>query len=219
MTRPKVSRRSPAKMVYVATTCFLERAVRRANEEQLLVEFVLADMRTFHRPVCFDAAISLYTTFGYFESEEDESAVLRNLFASLKPGRQLVMELLGKELIARDFRARNWQCSPDGSAFLLEEREVCGGWGFLQNHWLLLSNTRKDYRWTMRLYSGAELESLLRNTGFSSVTLYGGLAGSPYNNEAKRLVAARGAAVTHLLDTNSCVDHLRAVRSSAPTTC
>jgi SAM-dependent methyltransferase len=171
------------------TAAFLERAIRQADEEQLLVEFVLADMRTFHRPLCFDVAISLYTTFGYFESEEDESAVLRNLFASLKPGGRLVMELLGKELIARDFRARNWQCSPDGTAFLLEEREVRGGWGFLQNHWLLLSNTTKEYRWTMRLYSGAELESLLRNTGFSSVTLYGGLTGSPYNNEAKRLIA------------------------------
>ncbi len=113
------------------TAAFLERAVRQADEEQLPVEFVLADMRSFHRPVCFDAAISLYSTFGYFESEEDESAVLRNLFASLKPGGRLVMELLGKELIARDFRARDWQCSPDGTAFLLEEREVRGGWGLL----------------------------------------------------------------------------------------
>lgn len=42
-------------------------------------------MRTFRRPAAFDGAVNLYTSFGYFDDQEEDRRVLRNLRESLRP--------------------------------------------------------------------------------------------------------------------------------------
>ena len=77
-----------------------------------------------------------------------------------------------------------------GSAFLLEQRRVRPGWVWLENRWVLFDGAgRREFDWLLRLYSGAELDALLRRAGFTSVDLHGSLAGAPYDHEARRLVA------------------------------
>src|SRR5688500_6134893 len=51
---------------------FLEGAKSAAAAGGLQVEWVQQDMRRFHRPAAFDAAISLFTSFGYFHDDEEE---------------------------------------------------------------------------------------------------------------------------------------------------
>ena len=59
----------------------LERAREKADAAALTVEWVLDDMRQFQRPAAFDLACNLFTSFGYFEHEEDNLRVLRNISA------------------------------------------------------------------------------------------------------------------------------------------
>ena len=170
------------------TAAFLEEAHRRAAAEGLQVEWVQADMRRFCRPEAFDLAINLYTAFGYFEDPAEDRQVARNLYQSLRPGGVLVMELMGKEVLARIFRERDWREEPDG-ALLLEERRVCPGWDWIECRWIRLEGERRtEYRLSHRLYSAAELSGLLRDVGFTTVTPSGDLAGAPYDPTAKRLV-------------------------------
>lgn len=46
-------------------------------------------------------AINLFTSFGYFEDPAEDLRVAKNLHESLKPGGKLVMEMMGKEVLAR----------------------------------------------------------------------------------------------------------------------
>ena len=78
------------------TARFLEEARRRAEAEGLAIEFVQDDMRTFHRPGTFDAAINLFTPFGYFDDPEEDHRVLENIYASLKPHGKLLLDVMGK---------------------------------------------------------------------------------------------------------------------------
>jgi SAM-dependent methyltransferase len=48
---------------------------------------------------------------------------------------------------------------------------------------------RREYTFTHRLYSGTELAESLRRAGFEPVSLYGSLAGRPYDETAETLVA------------------------------
>jgi len=43
----------------------------------------------------------MFTSFGYFKDEEDNLKVLRNIYESLKESGVLVIEVLGKERLAR----------------------------------------------------------------------------------------------------------------------
>jgi len=66
------------------TSHFLDEAAGRAEAASLDIELVLSDMREFGRPGAFDAAISMLTSFGYFEDPEEDLQVLRNVLDSLK---------------------------------------------------------------------------------------------------------------------------------------
>jgi len=85
------------------TALYLGRARELAAAENLPIEFIQADMRAFRREGAFDGAISLFTSFGYFENPDEDLQVLRNLHASLRPGGRLAMQMAGKEVLARCF--------------------------------------------------------------------------------------------------------------------
>ena len=169
------------------TSVYLDQARRQAEAEGLTVEFVQADMRDFRRLGAFDAALSLFTSFGYFETAEENRQVLANACASLREGGKLAIELMGKEVLARIFQARDWQ--EEHGSFLLQDRQVSDDWTHMENRWILVQDgTSHEFRVTHWIYSAAELAAMLRKSGFDSVDAYGGLEGSPYDLSARRLV-------------------------------
>jgi SAM-dependent methyltransferase len=176
----------------VDRTCeYIEEARSRAEAEGLEVEFVREDMRRFRRPSSFDAAINLFTSFGYFDDPEDDYRVLANLHESLVPGGPLAMDLMSKEICARGFRERDWSwIDKEKGTRMLEERSLSGGWEMMENIWTLLGpGGEREIRFHHRLYSGTELAALLRRAGFEGVRLFGSLSGAPYDQKAQRLVA------------------------------
>lgn len=173
------------------TRRYLDQARDRAEAERLSVEFVVADMRSFRRDESFDGAINLFTSFGYFEDPQDDRRVLENIHASLRPGGILVMDMMGKEVLARSFRPRDWSwIGEEGGTILLEERKLGPEWGWIESTWTLIDGERRRSRTiSHRLYGGAELGALLRSTGFREVKILGGMDGAAYDQQARRLVA------------------------------
>lgn len=173
---------------------YLDRARQEADRHEVEAEFVKADMREFVRADTFDALFNLHTSFGYFDDERENRAVAHNFLASLKPGGRLVMEMMGKEVLARLFRPRDW-IERDGE-YLLMERQIAEDWGTVENRWILLAPGTEPIERQVRhrVYSASELRSILLEVGFGSVEIYGGLDGSPYDTNAARLcvVAAKG---------------------------
>lgn len=170
------------------TSMYLSEASMRAQEIGVQVEWVQADMREFKTPGTFDAAINLFTAFGYFEEKAEDRRVLENLLASLKPNGKLVIDLMGKEVLARIFQARDWELKEDGS-MALYERNISQDWSWVENTWILVREGKfQKFQLGHRLYSAAELKGLLESVGFAEVKAFGGLDGSPYDHQAKRLV-------------------------------
>jgi SAM-dependent methyltransferase len=169
------------------TKRYLEEARRQAKKERLGVEFIQRDMRKFLKPNAFDAAINLFTSFGFFEDQKDDELVAKNVFRSLKNGGVFVVDIMGKEIIARIFQERDWHRMNGG--IMLEERKVSRDWGWMENRWTLVKGGRvKEFCYSLRPYSAAELTRLLTDCGFARTQVYGSLAGIPYDHQAKRLV-------------------------------
>lgn len=167
----------------------LARAAQAAAGAGVSIELVRADMRVFARPDRFDLALSLFTSFGYFEDRRDDLRVLRNVHRSLRAGGALVMDVMSKERLARVFQASASQKAPDG-ALLLQRHEIVDDWTRVKNEWTIIREGRaRTFEFTVRVYSGQELRDLLGTAGFPHVTLYGGLDRRPYGLDAERLVA------------------------------
>ena len=170
------------------TSPFLEEAAGRARKENLNIEFLLEDIRSFVRPGCFDLALSLFTSFGYFEDGEDNQHVLDNSYKSLKYGGSLVLEMMGKEILARIFLERDWYRV--GDTYVLQERKVIADWTRVWNRWILITETdRREFNVVHWIYSAAELMKMLEQSGFKDIQLLGDLTGSPYDGQASKLVA------------------------------
>jgi len=167
----------------------LDRARKYATESGVSVEFVQDDMRNFVRPASFDLACSLFTSFGYFKDEGDDLRVLRNIHQSLKANGTLVIEILGKERLARVWQGTISNELADGS-LLFQRNQIRDDWTRVYSEWTLVKEGRsKTFDFEHTVYSGRELKDRLLSSGFRDVKLFGDLQGSPYGLEPLRLIA------------------------------
>jgi SAM-dependent methyltransferase len=171
------------------TRFHLDLARERARLAGVDVELIEADMREFRRPAAFDLALSLFTSFGYFEARDEDLQVLRNVRASLKTPGALVIDVMGKEWLARNFWSTRSRSLPDGTV-LVDRSTVIDDWTRIENHGILIRGGRaREFRVRLSVYSGLELRDRLLQAGFATVQLHGGLDGQPYDLDAARLVA------------------------------
>jgi SAM-dependent methyltransferase len=171
------------------TEFLLTQARARATAAGVSVEWIRQDMRDFVRSDAFDLAISMFTSFGYFDDKRDDIAVLGNLLASLRPGGTCLIEVMGKERLARILRPTTSDRLADGS-MLVQRHEIFDSWTRVRNEWLLIRGDRvKSFAFHHTIYSGQELRDRLEQVGFTNVTLHGSLNGDEYSPTATRLVA------------------------------
>ena len=171
------------------TRFLLNKARRRAKSARVSVEFVESDMREFARADTYRLALSMFTSFGYFDNKDDDLLVLRNIFSSLKQGGAFLVDVMGKERLAKILSGTTSERLPDGT-LLIQRHEIFDDWTRIRNEWILLKGNRvRRFKFHHTLYSGQELKSLLLEAGFAEVKLFGNLDGDPYGPEAQRLVA------------------------------
>jgi SAM-dependent methyltransferase len=167
---------------------YLDEARGQASERGVTVELERGDMRAWQRENAFDLLLNMFTSFGYFDDPADELRTARNFHASLRPGGRLVMEMMGKEIIASKFTERDWSELDDGS-LLLEQREIVDAWRRIRTRWIVFRDgQRLEHELNLRCYSAGDLIRILEAAGFGELKVYGDLEGAPYDHHAKRLV-------------------------------
>ena len=171
------------------TEPYIEEAKKKADEQGLNVRFLQEDMRRFCEPDAFDAMINVFTSFGYFEDAADDKQVVENVYTSLKGSGKFLIDIMGKEVLARIFQEKRWR-EEDG-LIILEEAKVSEDWSRIDSRWIIIRGEKREECWfSLRIYSASELVELLRSCGFGRVEIYGDLSGSPYDKTAQRLVVA-----------------------------
>ncbi|WP_340557103.1 class I SAM-dependent methyltransferase [Streptomyces sp. GSL17-111] len=165
----------------------LERARARTADAGARVAYVRADARTYEPPEAFDVVLNLFTSFGYFEDPADNARVLRTLHDCLTPGGTLVLDLAGKELLAR--RVTPPKVVRRGEDLMVQTDTVLDDWARLRSDWVLVRGervTRATLVWFV--YSAVELRRMAEEAGFGQVEVFGGFDGRPYDEHAERLV-------------------------------
>lgn len=169
------------------TAAFIKQARADAAQGNLSVDFVLGDMRDYCAPDRFDVIVNLFGSFGYFENDEDDRKVIRNMAASLRPGGRFLIETAGKEIVASHFRERDW--NEVGDLLVLSEKKSSQHWRRVETRWIVIRGTQRfEQRVSVRSYSAVELSTLLRDCGFAQVRVYGSIDGTDYDQHAQRLV-------------------------------
>ena len=166
----------------------LEHARAAADEAGVEIEFVHGDMRELPWTGEFDAAINVFSSFGYLESEAEDQRVLNGVARVLRPAGRFLLEMAHVFGIARQFRARWWDDLPEGE-LLTEHRELDLLSGRINTSWLFVATdgSRREQRTSLRFYTPAELVRMLATARLTVDEAWGGYDLSELTLESTRV--------------------------------
>jgi SAM-dependent methyltransferase len=171
------------------TKYLLDKARAKASAVGVKIEWVQKDMRDFVRADSFALVLSMFTSFGYFDDKREDMIVLENMLASLQPGGVCLIEVLGKEHLAKILQSTTSTILSDGT-MVVQRHEIFDDWTRVRNEWLIIRNRRvKSFKFHHTIYSGLELRERMERAGFVAVALHGNLDGDEYGPNAERLIA------------------------------
>ena len=131
-----------------------------------------------------DPTVNLFTSSGYFDRDEEHTAALAGMIATVRPGGWFVIDFLNAEAVRRQLvpeetlelsgsslRISRW-VSPDG-------RYVCK---------TIRSHEGKSYRERVRLFEPEQISSMLEAEGVTVRSRFGDYDASPLTQRAPRTI-------------------------------
>jgi SAM-dependent methyltransferase len=155
------------------------------------VPLVRGDMRRLpFRRASVDLAVNLFTSFGYFERDDEHAGVLRGIAATIKPGGWFVMDFLNADTVRATLVPEETQVLGGGPAQVT--RELIDGERFVRKTIQTADGRRFVER--VRLFTPGDLEAMMGAAGLDVQGRYGDYDGGPLRSGAPRaLLAARRA--------------------------
>ncbi|MEM0481824.1 MAG: methyltransferase domain-containing protein [Nitrososphaerota archaeon] len=149
-------------------------AQKTAREQGIKVSFRLGDARNTPYPNnMFDAVMLMGNSFGYFANKNDDIKVLREIYRVLRPYGRLLMDLAAGDAVRQNYAKRSWEWVDDRT-LVVREREMSTDGERIITREIVIdveNGVRADNVYAVRLYSFAELKSILESAGFVNVTL------------------------------------------------
>ena len=169
---------------------YLRDARDAAEQAGIDLPLVNSDMRTIPFEGQFDAVISMFTSFGYFESEVDNLQVLTEISKALKPGGRVLIDLINREWVIANNRPTERRENTDGTV-VLEERKL--NLETSQNHVTFTfvdahGKRRESVGHRIRLYTLTEVIQMMGDAGLTYERACGGFDSEPYTASTRRMI-------------------------------
>jgi SAM-dependent methyltransferase len=166
---------------------YLAEAAASAKKKKITLRLLRGDMRLLKFRAEFDAAVNLFTSFGYFLNYSDDLKTLKGVSRALKPGGLFLIDLINGAYVKKHFRPREWWEQQDH--FLLEQAELTPDGA--HSTWTRINKRGgkpQSRTFFSRLYDRARLGAALRAAGLKPVKFWGDFRGAPLSDERNRLI-------------------------------
>ncbi len=184
----ELAKRGYAVTGYDLSEDLLKKARAAARNARLRIDFAHGDMRDLAYRGAFDAVISMFSSFGYFETMQDDRKVLAGVAHALKARGKFLLDRFNRESLAYELPQQGWRVGEDGSVILQEDTfDVLRGRYDTRQIVIDREGTR-EHLGSVRAYTLTELKDLLDGVGLHIHRVLGGLDLSPYRARSRRLV-------------------------------
>lgn len=169
-------------------------ARRRAKSSYLQIKFKEGDARRISLPESSrDCVLLMGNSFGYFDQEEDDIAVLLAIKKVLKSEGKIVLDLTDGDWIKKNYEPRSWEWI-DKNQFVCRERSISQDGDRLISREVVVHAERgviADQFYAERLYSKERIKQLLEDVGFHKVKLHDELTALSTRDEDLGMMARR----------------------------
>jgi SAM-dependent methyltransferase len=160
--------------------------LKARDSRDIAGRIVRADVRSLPFRETFDLVLSLFTSFGYFTTDEENRAVLQEMFAMLTPDSTLVVDHMNRHRIL--------------TTLVPESRETCGEFEVTQRRRIQGNRVIKDIVVTshgsrkaqftedVRMFNPEELTVWFEAAGFEHMRLMGSFAGEDFADDSERMI-------------------------------
>lgn len=160
----------------------------RAQEGAEQVTWLRSDMRELPLDGGFDAVVNLFTSFGYFEEDEEQIKVLREICRMLKPEGKFIIDFLNPSYVIRQLVPHSTR--EDGDILIDESRRIEDG--YVKKDIVLTSkgdDTPRKYHERVKLYPLDAFKQLLAAAGLQLEAVHGSYDEEEYDEEhSKRMI-------------------------------
>ncbi len=160
----------------------LETAAKEAQKEGISIAFSGCDMRTIQLDRRFDLVVQLFSSFGYFESEQEDREVIRNVSTMLGPQGWYVLDLINPAWLRQKFMPHSEKTT--GPLSIIEERTLSTDKVFKKIIIREAGRAEVSFTESMKLFTPESIKELLESEGFEVVRLSGDYRGSDYDMES-----------------------------------
>lgn len=172
----------------------LEAAYHRSPALPGMPTYIRGDMRSLPFFAQFDAIVSLFTSFGYFDEPSDDAKVLEGVARALVPGGRYLVDIANVAWLRRTLVASSEVT--EGHRTIRARRrldEASPGGPYVRKHVVIRDDrtgaTLLDVEERVRLYGAEELDAALLSAGLvPSGPRYGDFDGSPLGPDSPRLI-------------------------------
>ncbi len=169
------------------TQSYLDELEARAKRQNLPIKTVCRDMRRINFKNEFDAAANIWTSFGFFEKEEDNFLVLKKMHQALKPGGKFLLHVVNRDYVIRHFRSTDWYKS--GDSILMEDRMFDFETSTMRGKWTIIKDGRQSEHETLiRAYSYHEILALFEKARFVNIEGTGSRKGEPISPDLQMMI-------------------------------
>ena len=136
----------------------------------------------------FDGAINLFSSFGYFESDDEDRGVLERVARALRPGGAFLIDTLNPLGLAARYQRRRWEEAAHG-VVMLDDRE----WDLVEGRnravWTFIrpDGSRSELRHVFRTYAPWELARLMREAGLEVEGSWSAFEDEPLAHDSWRM--------------------------------
>jgi SAM-dependent methyltransferase len=150
---------------------FLEIAQKKAAEMGVLVDYQQGDMRRISFVEEFDRVLLLFTSFGYFEDDENVQ-IMENIRRALKPEGLLRFDIPNRDVVVKDLPVSH--VIEKGGDLIINRLsfDILSG-RFHNRRIIIRDGVRKDKPHSIRLYNATEIQELLNRAGLETCKILG----------------------------------------------
>jgi len=169
-------------------------ARKRAKKANLNIAFHEGDARKFRLPESSCHCVALMgNSFGYFDREEDDFAVLEAVKRVLTSSGTLVMDIVDGDWMRNNFEPRSWEWI-DKDHFVCRERSLSSDGEKIVSREVVVHSERgviADQFYAERLYSYERIAEFLERADFVRVELHDRLSAESDRNQDLGMMAHR----------------------------